>query len=159
MLHLDHVCLPIGGYWILLDPEDVDRVMEHNWYPSSKGDYLQSTQNGEMVLLHRFIAGACSDDYTDHRNGNRWDNRKKNLRIATATQNARNARPHSNAASPFKGVSVVQRKSGPRFRALIQIDGKQKHLGYFKSEIEAARAYDAAARQHFGEFAWVNFDD
>mgnify|MGYP000386226735 CR=1 FL=1 len=159
MKHLDHVVLPIGGFWVMLDLEDVDHVMEHNWYPSSKGDYLQSTQDGQMVLLHRFIIGAEPGEYVDHRNGNRWDNRKKNLRPATATENARNARPHQSAASPYKGVSVVQRQSGPRYRALIQIGGRQRHLGYFKSEIIAARAYDEAAREHFGEFAWVNFND
>lgn len=159
MKHLDHVTIPIGGFWILLNIEDVWRVMEHNWYPSSKGDYLQSTQDGQMVLLHRFIIEAGPSDYVDHRNGNRWDCRRKNLRLATATENARNARAQTNCSSPYKGVSLVERKSGPRYRVGIQVDGRPKYLGIFLSETQAARAYDAAARKHFGEFAWVNFND
>lgn len=153
----DTVMLPIGGYWILLDAEDVWRVMEHNWYPSTQPGYLQSTIDGKMVPFHRFVPGALPGVYVDHQNGLTWDNRKSNLRSATASQNARNTRPHRGSSSPYKGVHVVSRKSGPRYRAIIQIDGKPRHLGTFKSETAAARAYDQMAREHFGEFAWVNF--
>jgi HNH endonuclease len=153
------VLIPMAGMFVLLDQEDVDRVMERNWYPASKGGYIQSTQNGEVVALHRFVFKAQKGDLVDHRNGHPWDNRKRNLRKATTSQNARNTRPHRTSSSQFKGVSVVQRKSGPRYRTLIQIDGRQRQLGIFKSETTAARAYDAAARKHFGEFAWVNFND
>jgi hypothetical protein len=58
--------------------------------------------------------------------------------------------------SRFKGVSVRQHPFRP-FRASIEVHGKQQHLGYFELDIEAAKAYDAAALQHFGRFAHVNF--
>ena len=86
----------------------------------------------------------------DHINGNRADNRPSNLRLATSAQNTHNKQRQG--AVPFKGV--VLHKSG-RYQASC----KHKYLGLFKDAESAARAYDAQARQVFGEFARLNFEE
>lgn len=156
---LESVMIPIAGLFIILDAEDVDRVMEHNWFPSSCGKYPLSRQNQKTVYLHRFLLRPPSGFQVDHINGQTWDNRKSNLRLATRSQNNQNARKHADSASKYKGVSVVRRKKGDRYRATITIRGKVTNLGHFDDEIAAARAYDRAALEHFGEYARINFID
>jgi hypothetical protein len=89
----------------------------------------------------------------DHINGVTTDNRIVNLREATVQQNARYQGIARNNKTGFKGVS--NRPNG-RFAATIYLDGKNVSLGVFGSKIEAALAYDKAARTHYGEFAYVN---
>ncbi len=104
----------------------------------------------------------------DHINGIPLDNRRENLRVASQKQNACNLRistrhKKSNSTSQFKGVSKINYlfQSGVpiRWRAAIGSGNKFKHLGCFNTEVEAARAYDTAAKQYFGPFARLNFPD
>lgn len=100
--------------------------------------------------MHMMLTGWRE---TDHRNGNGLDNRRKNLRPCTHAQNCRNAKPRS-VSSKYKGVgwSRVHNK----WRARIRVDGILKSLGVFTEEAQAARAYDRAAAEYFGEFARLN---
>ncbi len=91
----------------------------------------------------------------DHKNRNGLDNRKANLRVATRMQNTWNSINGINRGfSKYKGV----RKHHNKWRAVIEYSGKKVHLGCFAGEIEAAGAYDAAARKYHGEFAVLNRD-
>jgi hypothetical protein len=92
----------------------------------------------------------------DHRDGNGLNNTRRNLRRATDAQNCRDS-PQRRGASQFKGVTWVARNE--KWRAVIAVCGKQTSLGYFEHEYDAARAYDAAALKHFGEFACINFPE
>jgi hypothetical protein len=87
------------------------------------------------------------------RNG--LDNRRSNLRPATPSQNSGNARRPSDNTSGFKGVTFYGRTG--RWRAYIGGHLRQRHLGYFRTAEEAARAYDEAAIDTWGEFAHLNF--
>lgn len=87
----------------------------------------------------------------DHVNGIKSDNRIENLRPANLTENNRNRKPQPNSTSKYLGVSWDRRLK--RWVARI---GK-KHLGCFKDEDDAARAYDAASKRIYGEFANPNF--
>lgn len=119
--------------------------------------YVERWNGGakERTQLGVAILGAREGFVVDHINGNRLDNRRVNLRYATRQQNAWNARAKSEKASRFKGVRLS--KSKLRWRACIGVDGKQVGLGSYQSEVDAARAYDAAARKYCGEFAALNF--
>jgi len=92
----------------------------------------------------------------DHINHNGLDNRKANLRLATRAQNSRNRRPVGRGSSKYKGVTY--RKSDGVFIADIRAGRKRIYLGCFKSETEAAKAYDAGAKKYHGEFASLNFN-
>jgi hypothetical protein len=150
------VMLPIAGLFILIDAEDVDRVMEHHWCAASIHPYPQSsTAPGRQ--LHRFLLNAPENMAVDHINGNYWDFRKQNLRFATQQQNTWNAKKRKNCASKYKGVSIARRPTKTYWVASICVSGVKKNLGYYTDEVEAAKAYDAAAKEHFGEFARLNF--
>ena len=93
--------------------------------------------------------------HVDHINGDRLDNRRFNLRLCTNQQNQMNKTKRVGSSSRFKGVYF--QKTSRKWVAAIQKDRKLKHIGLFSDELDAARAYDAAAKEAFGEFAWLNF--
>lgn len=151
---------------VLLDPEDEHLRTAHTWWLTSHGyvgtDVRRKGGGYRRVYLHRRVLKAPSGLEVDHRNRNKLDNRRANLRLATGTQNKRNAGPRRTYAgkptnSPYKGV-FLHRQSG-RWNARIRHSGRQHSLGYFDDQVDAARAYDKAALEHHGEFACINFPD
>lgn len=107
------------------------------------------------VYLHKVIAeriGLVGE--IDHRDRNRLNNRRRNLREAVHRQNIANGVLRRNNQSGFTGVSW--RKDRQVYRAYITIGNKQKHLGHFSDAKEAARKYNEAALHYFGEFAALN---
>jgi len=100
------------------------------------------TENGKRLIV-------------DHINGNGLDNRIANLRLATYAQNSRNRSKIKRACSSrYKGVWYSRKLN--KWRAQICYGGVKEHLGYYRDERDAARAYDAAARRHHDKFARVN---
>lgn len=89
-------------------------------------------------------------DEIDHINGDKLDNRIKNLRVVTAQQNQMNRGPTSRNTTGFKGVTWDSRLK--KFSASIRANGKRQHLGYFNEAMRAGAAYLEAARQFHGEF-------
>jgi hypothetical protein len=151
------------GYVAVVDDEDA-HLAALKWSVTHKTRgapniyahrYIQDCDGKEThERLHRVIMLAPDGVWVDHIDGDGLNCRRSNLRLVTAWQNAINRRPQAGSASGFKGASIDK---GGRWRAGIQVRGKRLGLGCFASPEEAARAYDAAAREHYGEFAWVNF--
>jgi len=109
---------------------------------------------GKRIWLHNFIMEPSKDMFIDHINGDPLDNRRENLRIVTHRENTLNRGKRSNGkTSQFLGVSLTKHRN---FRAGIKVNNKNINLGHFKSEIEAAKAYNNAALLYFGKFARLN---
>ena len=102
----------------------------------------------KTLLMHRFIAGDPYKKEVDHRDENKLNNKKSNLRVCIRSQNKHNVGKFKNNTSGFKGVGLVNK----RWRAKIMVNYKNIHLGYFSTAIEAAKAYNNAAKTMFGEF-------
>jgi hypothetical protein len=107
-------------------------------------------------LLHRVISGRVGHvGAIDHKNGHGLDCRRENLRPATTAQNAFNRRKDAGTLSRFKGVTF--NKDRQKWQAQIKFNYRNKYLGLHADECDAARAYDSAAAELFGEFAVLNF--
>jgi hypothetical protein len=154
------------GYVAFVDDADYERVTAAGPWSAHidrrKNVYARHTMqhNAEgkqpTLLMHRFILGITDSKVkVDHRNRYGLDNRRENLRLPTNSQNGANANKcRRGASSRFRGVSWHKRIG--KWGAHIGVNRKLIHLGYFAEELDAARAYDAAAREHFGEFAHFN---
>ncbi len=131
------------------------------WYAQRQDYVTQKSVRMHRVILERILGRSLTQsESVDHINHDGLDNRRSNLRIANQSANCANSRKQPSfkgkqTHSKYKGVS--RRLDTGHWIATIKVDRKQLHLGYFDSEIEAAKAYDKAARQHFGDYAKTNF--
>lgn len=143
-----------NGMFALVDDEDFDLVAAYKWRVCGSG-YAFRTHKKKSIFMHHMILDAPGGYLRDHINGDRLDNRRSNLRLATALQNSANAKRRSDNTSGFKGV--YWNKQIRRWKVQIRDGAKRIHLGYFHDVMDAARAYDAKAKEFFGEFARLNF--
>ncbi len=140
---------------ILIDDEDLHIVDGASIHVNiSKGKaYLDVYKNGVRKKLHRVIMGVDGEYVVDHINGDTLDNRKENLRIATQKQNSYNRK----SKARYKGIKLLNGSYRAKpYQARITQDGKEISLGCYKTEEEAAEAYNTKAIELFGEFASLN---
>jgi hypothetical protein len=148
------------GQVCLIDANDLPLIAPYKWF-FLKGGYAYAntkTSSGARAKLymHRLILGLSDPSvHCDHQNHDGLDNRRTNLRAASRKENMQNQILSRRNTSGFKGVKGLK-KSGT-FQARIGGSKNRQHLGSFNSAIEAARAYDTAARRLHGEFASLNF--
>jgi len=145
---------------------EVDELCEsglrwkHNNKPAGSkhyAGYFEVGHKGKRYLAHRviwlLITGADPGEYQiDHKDGNRANNKFENLRLATSSQNLSNRGKLKNNAGNYKGVT--RHRFG--YVSQIRVNRKQIHIGTFKTEEEAAEAYNQAAIKHHGEYAKLN---
>lgn len=121
--------------------------------------YRRIKINGKLYMEHRIIFYMSTgidpmENDIDHIDRNRKNNRPKNLRIATRGKNMANGDVYSNSKTGFRGV--YWHKQSKKFRTEIQVNHKKIYLGSFDDPIDAANAYNLAAKKHYGEFAYQN---
>lgn len=153
-----------GDKKVTVDLEDLDLIKK-----SCKSVYVWKTDRHSSLYalyidfdnksrrLHRLIMKASKDKIVDHISGDALDNRKCNLRLTDSVGNNCNSSARkSSKTSKFKGVHFSNREG--KWKAQIQVNKSKKFLGTFKSEIEAAEAYDKAALHYHGEYAKLNLE-
>ena len=150
------------GKVALVDDADFEWLNQWKWTANEVGRRYYAIRRdwsfpkGKTILMHRLITGASKEFVVDHIDGNTLNNRRSNLRVCSNAQNLANSRTDwtTNKAG-YKGV--CWKKKERKYSAQITVNYTAIHLGYFTDPIEAAKAYDKAARKHFGEFAKTNF--
>jgi hypothetical protein len=147
------------GQVALIDDWEFERVSQIKWHtykdPRTGRYYARGRVDGREVWLHRFILNAPSDMEVDHIDHDGLNCQRYNMRLATHAQNQTNRGKQKNNASGYKGVSLEKRCG--RYRAQITHEKIYYFLGYHDAPEDAARAYDAKARELHGEFAVLNF--
>ena len=159
------------GYICIIDDIDQD-LANQNWIawthdnrPGLVYAYGYTPRpNRKTIQMHRIILSRMlnrelsPNEHCDHIDGNGLNNTRANLRLSVKHGNHKNAsKKDTSKTSSYKGV--FRYKAGKCWRASIQNDKDRYHLGNFENEIDAAKAYDEAAKQLHGKFAKLNFPE
>lgn len=144
------------GKFAIVDEEDFRRLSAYKWHYSKgyAGRTVKIEGKKRTIWMHREVMNAPDHLLVDHRNHNRTDNRKSNLRLATKADNTRYSRKPRHNTSGYKGVCYD--KARRKWKAYIHYRNRIVNLGRFESREAAARAYDDASNQLFGHFAYNN---
>ena len=139
----------------LVDDEDYLTLIAFKWcvQRTRHHTYVVTGTAKTRKVMHRVIMNPPDGMFVDHVDGNGLNNQKSNLRLATRNQNGYNQKPHK-GTSKYKGVSWVERDQV--WVSKIRVNGKRIHVGSFKTEEDAAIAYDTKAVELHGEFANTN---
>ena len=155
-----------NNYSTIVEDEDYRafNLWDYKWYPniSKSGTvYARAKKNGKQVFLHRLIMGlenAPRSDMVDHIDGNGLNNSRTNLRITDNSGNQHNRRKSLSAkyTSTYKGVKLCSNNKTNPWEAGINLSGKRKYLGCYRTQEEAALSYNKAAIEYFGDMAYLN---
>lgn len=151
------------GKFASVDNSDFEELSKFKWYASkAHKTYYANRAKGSKgkqvrIAMHRQILSAPKGSFVDHCNHNGLDNRRSNIRLCTHADNMRNRERNRDNRSGFKGVTWDSHHK--KWRANIQVNGKDFYLGYFFCIVKAAKAYDYIAKRYFGEFAYLNFKE
>ena len=150
------------GKVALVDDEDYEYLNQWKWCVTrdhkdnlyaKRSTYINKKKGS--LSMHRLIMNTPEEKQVDHIDHNGLNNQKSNLRNCTHTQNCWNKIPCGK--SKYLGVTIYNQKGKYYIKSAIRIDKKSIHIGQFKTEEEAALAYDNKAKEIFGEFANLNF--
>jgi hypothetical protein len=145
------------GQFAIVDTANYEWLSQWRWCAAKHANrkyYAKRYTTKGTVFMHRQIMKTPPGMVVDHINGHSLDNREANMRNCDPQQNAYN-KPPRGRKSRFKGVYPC----GDKWEARIKHKGRQYNLGVFPTEIEAARARDAKARELEGEYAYINVPD
>jgi hypothetical protein len=150
------------GSFFVIDSSDFSAVSAHTWWKGKRGYPVMKTSRKspdghKTIALHRFLLNPPTGFDVDHISNDKLDNRRCNLRVCTHQQNMFNQKKRCTNTSGYYGVSLL--KSCGRYEAYINISGKKKYLGLYKTAEEAAEVRDREARRLYGKYAKLNFPD
>ena len=149
------------GKVALVDDCDYEYLSQFRWHAAKNCRVFYAARGtfrggkGKSMLMHRVILAAQKGEQVDHIDHDGLNNRRDNLRICTTAQNAANKRKDTGTISLYKGVDW--HKGNKAWRARVSLKGKRIEIGHFHREEDAARTYDAKAKELFGQFASLNF--
>ncbi len=158
------------GKVLLIDEIDIPLINHYKWYARNEKREGRDCwnvaanvtfPNGKRtsVRLHHLILHPAPTQEVDHKDHNVFNNTRENLRLCSRGQNNWNQRRRIDNQSGFKGLTRRVRSGRITWEVYIQINKKRQFFGTYLDPVEAAKAYDTAARQLFGEFACLNFPD
>lgn len=139
--------------YTIVDDIDYYLLSKYRWYLKPRG-YVAAYIKDKEYLIHRFIMNPNKGLYIDHKNHNKLDNRRSNLRICTQSENMGNSHAPNTNTTGYKGV--IWDKSKNRYKARIMKNGIMNYIGSYKDINEAGKAYNNKAVELFGEFALLN---
>lgn len=148
--------LTIKGVPVVVSAQDVPMLLGKRWAIQKDGyaaraEYNPRKKNNRTVMMHREIMGRVPRGFeVDHINGDRLDNRRENLRLATRSQNNANAILRKDNKAGARGVSFDVRSG--KWCASIAWNGRREWLGRHKTKAAARRAYSARAKALHGDF-------
>ena len=150
------------GYVTCVDDEDFDELSRYKWYAGTTSGVPRAVRNSRSkeigkphtIFMYRQIMDAPSNMVVHHIDHDTLNNQRKNLRICTIAQHSASQRKQAGRSSRFKGVSW--HRMTRKWRAYIKVFGVMRELGLSDDEEEAARAYNKAALEAWGEFALLN---
>jgi hypothetical protein len=149
------------GMVALVDDGDLEKTTGYKWRArKGRHSYYATAIIGDWrekkeIQLHNLIMSPPPGFIVDHIDLNGLNCLRENMRNCTGAENSKNRSAWG--VSKYLGVSPVKHKTCVRWDARIFSNGRRKYLGSFKSEEEAALAYDNAAKKIHGEFANLNF--
>jgi len=153
------------GKTALVSDRDYSYLSQWTWFAYRHGQTWYARRNTRVggkrstVTMHRVVLGLTPGDRceTDHRDGNGLNNQRRNLRSTNHPHNQRNRRLFRNNTTGYKGV--YWHKYHAKWASRIGFKGCKVHLGYFDNPVDAAKAYDAAAKRLHKRFARLNFPE
>jgi hypothetical protein len=143
----------------MVDDEDFEWLNQWKWSVNNQG-YAHTIINKKsckmhVIIMEKYFGELPKGIVNDHINNDKINNCKSNLRRCTFQENTTNRIRHaSNETSKYKGVNY--RKDSGLYRVRIMANGKQVSIGQYATEIEAAIAYNEAAKIYHGDFAYLN---
>jgi len=148
----------------IVDDEDFEYLNQWKWTLSPQGYAVRRIHTrlgigeyaGEIIFMHRLTMDCPKNKNIDHKNGNKVDNRKDNLRLCNQSQNGANSKIRINNTTGYKGVKIDKRQPGRPYIAEITVNRKVIYLGGHSTKEEAATSYNRAAIKYFGQFARLN---
>lgn len=143
-------------FTVLLDDADADYFDQYNWNVTDHNYVARRIGKRSTVYLHRLLNGEPEGLLIDHKNRNRLDNRRENLRVCNRAQNNSNNETKRDNSSGYVGV---RRNRTGKWEAGFYDNNSYVYLGIFDDAAEAAKARDRAVLEHRGEFASLNFPD
>jgi len=148
------------GKVALVDDADFDWLNQWKWIAEQGVSGIwyarrtsYETGKKKSVRMHRQLTNNAYP-IVDHADRNGLNNQRYNLRSATYSQNIANSKTMKDSKSGLKGVHW--HKPNKKWIAKIRIHGKDKHIGCFEDKHQAAKAYEIAAKEAFGEFARIS---